>query len=141
MKKSITKKQIMRALKDEPLLKRKEWFQSTSDVEGVNFSVLRYNKIDCAVCAVGCVLRAMSFEKWARQRKLSLNSLGIRAIAFSPLDRVVARSIKENLRRKNYLSALSRYFEGGKTREQCIAFVNKNFPSKLTLVIEDGGVK
>ena len=127
MKKSITKVQIMKALKDEPLLEHRGWFKESGP--GIS-------EKDCAVCAVGCVLRAMSFETWARKTGLILNGLGWRAVKSSAhVTHDDYFYIGIHLKNRNYLAALSAYFESDHSRKECIAFVKKNFPKKLTLEI------
>ena len=62
MKKSITKSDIIKAITNEPVLRRGYWFASGG-------------KKDCSVCVVGSVIRAISFEKWGRKNKIGLNHL------------------------------------------------------------------
>lgn len=126
MKKSITKQGIINALKNEPRLKVGRWFHDNNDYT--------YKK-DCAVCAVGCVLRAMSFEKWAQEKGLDLITLGNRGVHYEPTGGDSYFQLTKYLSDKNYLAALSCFFERGKTRKQCIAFVKKHFPRKLTITI------
>jgi len=122
MIKSITKVDVIKALQKEPL-KRGLFFRS--------------DKKNCMVCVVGAVLRYMSFEKWARTKCKTLLGLGSAAtynrnIGIDPMYLVES---------ENYLGALSCYFEDGHTIKQCIAFVKKYFPNKLTIKITEEDIE
>lgn len=125
MIKTITKKQVIEALEKEPVLESGSWFRGRP-------------KSGCAVCAVGAVLRKVSFEKWARRLRADLGTLGLVATnySFSPSD-----DLNKSLKDKNWLGTLSIYFERGHSREKCIAFVKKHFPSKFTLEIKARDVR
>jgi len=126
MRKSITKSQAIKAIKTEKNLSYNgDWFEENLD----------YYKKDCNVCAVGAILRNMSFEKWARKISFDLQELGWVAVGGREAGVASMEYIKDHLKSKNYLAALSCYFESGKTRTQCVNFIKKNFPAKLTLTI------
>lgn len=129
MKKSITKLDVVKALVNEPTLKRRSWFH----IEPSRSTP----KKNCSVCAVGSVLRAMSFEKWGRKIKLNLNELGTCAVKTDDITDQDAEFIPEHLKDKNYLAALSCYFESGKSRLQCIQFVISKFPEILTVEVDE----
>ncbi len=128
----IKKEDVISALKTEKL-ERGNWF--TSDEPG------------CKVCAVGAVLRKTSFEKWAHKINFPLSQLGWASVTGKNLIRPRCNGTfefetKEHLANKNYLAALSNYFESdnyfesNKNKRQCIAFVKKNFPARFKLTIE-----
>jgi len=116
MRKSITKTNVIKALNKEDLV-RGNFFQREST--------------KCAVCAVGAVLRHMSFEKWAI--KLINRQGNIGDVATKNV--YVNGSIRYLIKEKNYLGALSCYFEQGHTKKTCIKFVKRYFPKKLTIEI------
>lgn len=122
MIKTITRALVIKALKTETL-RRGNWFAGEQ-------------KKDCSVCAVGAVLRHCSFETWARKKSFGLNSLGWEAV--KDADRVNGSQIEDTeilLEDKNYLAALSNYFELGNSKNKCIAFVEENFPKSFKLTI------
>ena len=128
MTKTITKKQIIEALQTEPILKRGFWFEP--DFYG--------HKIKCSVCAVGCILRAMSFETWARENGYLLNELGSVVTKHVNCGDIGLwkRRKSEYLETNNYLAALSVHFESGYGRKQCIKFVEQNFPDRLSITVQ-----
>lgn len=124
-----TKAQIIKALKTEPVLKRGAFFEPRIDL-------IRDNE-RCAVCAVGAVLRALSFEKFAKKYS---NDHGLppsrllHDMGSGLCDANYTSSDPEFLvEEKNYFGALSSYFEMGATRRRCIAFVKKHFPAKIRI--------
>lgn len=127
MIKSISKKDVIKALKTENL-KRGRFFRNPE-------------QRDCAVCAVGAVLRHMSFETWtlsaANTRGISLWGLGEQACRgrCTSGQAMTSAQYKEMIAGGNYLGALSVYFEAGNTRKRCIEFVKRYFPETLTLEI------
>ena len=83
--------------------------------------------------AVGAVLRKMSFERWAEKNGFNKNRMGIlitKGVGCDQDDWWV------ELECDNYFGALSIYFEKGNSKAQCIRFVKKHFPPKLTVEIE-----
>jgi len=121
--KSITKAKIIEALKTEKLV-RSDWFhQDSVDIKG-----------KCDVCAVGAVLRKMSFEKWALR-----NGFSPRAVADQVTGDIVADrdEIGAYLAEGDYLSALSCYFEDvSENPKNLVKFVEKNFPDKLRINVD-----
>lgn len=127
--KSITKEKIIEALREEPLLRRGFWF-------GIKTKSAK----SCSVCAVGSILRKMSFEKWAAENNISGPELGDSVVNLWELEGSVGSKarkvdIEDHIQNENYLAALSGYFENGHTRKQCIEFVKKHFPKRLTVTV------
>lgn len=121
MKKSITKENVIKALESEVLCRR-YFFEKKRLLTPPG----------CKVCAVGAVLRHMSFEKWGRKNKLDLNHIGWASLHDAD---PVGQDPYDLLKDKQYLAALSNYFEDGNSKKKCIAFVEKNFPEKLIVEI------
>lgn len=121
MTKTITRALVIKALKTETL-RRRTWFADNQ-------------KPGCRVCAVGAVLRHCSFETWARKLNLDLNDLGQPAVKNEDCFGGSQTVVKILLKKKNYLGALSEYFESKHTKKQCIAFVKENFPKSFRLTI------
>lgn len=121
MIKIIKKNVVIEALKKEKL------------TTGMFFSSYYMSKVpkDCKVCAVGAVLRHVSFETWARKNSYSLNALGQAATQ----EEYTGDNIECLIRDKNYLGALSNYFENGNSKNKCIKFVKKYFPKQFKLEI------
>jgi len=139
MKKSITKKQIIKALETELHLERGKFFAPVmvyrSD-KGYGSS-RRIFKKDCPVCAVGSVLRAMSYETWAKRNKLDLTALG----EYVTVEDYIGLHHKKLIKEKNYLGALSCYFEDHDgNRKKTIKFVRKYFPAVLTITVSKGSL-
>ena len=133
--KIIKKSDVIVALKTERL-KRGHWFTPTYELNKGEPC-----KKNCRVCAVGAVLRKVSFEQWARNKSLSLNLLGEKAVRFNKNSQYSFNStstitdVEDALKDKNYLGALSAYFEQGHIKKQCIECVKKKFPKKFKLSI------
>lgn len=147
--KVLTKKLIIQALKTEPL-KPGSWFAST---KGENFKT-------CKVSAVGAVIRH-SFTT-QQIRTLHVHNRRSLCLAMQPywrrsLDRsaagwgatmmadLVDQQVTAELDKKNYLGALSMWFEfyyqhvefkrlG--TREGLVDFVRKNFPTRFKVTVD-----
>lgn len=118
MTKTIKKAVVIKALKKESL------------VSGAYFATLG-NK-GCDVCAVGAVLRAVSFEKWAIKK--GVESLGEIAVGYAdPCN----DDYKELLKERNWLGALSNFFEQSNDRAKTIAFVKEHFPAQFKLTIKE----
>lgn len=130
MTKTITKAGVIKALKTEKL-KRRAYFHGVSSYDTPPPE-------GCAVCAVGAVLRHMSFEAWARKHKFNMSDLGNQATHCQGGDPrpFFKDKIAAALQDKKYLSALSMFFESGKTREKCIRFVRDKFPARLKVRID-----
>lgn len=116
----ITRRGVLEALKKEPLA-----IGSIFHDEG---------KPGCKVCAVGAVLRRFSFERFIRSRvgAYRLNQVAMRLFSGDLVAMRYANiEIERYLDHKEYLPALSVYFEQGRTRAQCLRFVRKNFPVRF----------
>jgi len=130
--KVIKRKVVIEALRKEPLVTGCFW-------ENLGHKATNGVKAGCNVCAVGAVLRRASFEKEFLGR--DQGEIGLAAT----LDRCQDEDISKLLKNKNYLGALSCYFEDlipvfnsvkNKDREKCIKFVKKNFPKQFKLTIK-----
>lgn len=136
----VTKKQIIKAISTEHL-KPGYWIlpQGFKNILGEGGKKPISNK--CTVCAVGAVLRS-ALPRNTRAEYLdniAWDVTGNRAIPNTDED------VFEVLKEKNFLGALSLYFEdactkaGGKAtpavRKKTIAFVEAHFPDKLELDI------
>lgn len=130
MEKTISKFDIVKALVNEPKLEKGYWFTPTLSTKN---KLGQQPKRNCAVCAVGSILRAMSFEKWARKNKCDLNNVATAAVKSEDISSSDKSQIPRHLQEKNYLAALSCYFESGKSRLECIKFVVNKFPKELTI--------
>jgi hypothetical protein len=128
--KVIKKSQVIKALKTEKL-KRGQWFYINDYVSTLPPT------LTCKVCAVGAVLRQVSFVKWAIKNNVNWGYLGDSATNNSECLRGddAKEEIELELNNKNYLAALSNYYESGHTRKQCIEWVKKNFPKQFKLTI------
>lgn len=131
---NITRKEILRAIRKEPL-KAGEWIHNRevvkTDAEGTKYLDSVLDK-KCKVCAVGAVLRAKGIDP-DQMNDVAWSLLG--------RDNDVAEGgdEKEALKDKNYLLALSIKFEkladrlgaGKRTREKLVEFVKENFPKNI----------
>lgn len=123
--KYVLKKTIIRALKTEPL--QTGQFVEKPDLRKVG---------DCNVCAVGAVLRATGATNYQIAKHTGWANGGVCIFSCESQRRII-----QLLERKDYMSALSSYFEdlvfGEPTKAQrrkLIAFVEKNFPNRVPLV-------
>lgn len=120
MTKIITRRQVLRALRTEPSIYSGSFF--------------RGDKPNCKVCAVGAVLRQVSFEKYLRDNDCRINDVVYDnmndAGGFSDRD-----CFEDELANKNWLGALSVYFEQGNSVKKCIEFVKKYFPPSFEFTI------
>lgn len=135
----ITKKQIIKAIMEEPYLAGGHY---------LNLSDLYYNDTvplseteECRVCAIGSVLR----------QKLIKYSIDARKFVrlTSDLDNIPSHSTRDDklstyfLEQKDYLSALSKEFESyvdygrikvtNRIRVKLSKWVDKNFPNRFTV--------
>ena len=130
----ITRRMVLKALRTEPLAHGRFWHE---DNQNLSLAV----KPSCRVCAVGAVLRQASFEKsFLDYPQMNIGQEATR-------DKFVSGDINALLKEKNYLGALSSYFENFDTRngfykdatkvtrKKCISFVKRKFPSKFRLTI------
>jgi len=122
-RKTITRSEILKAIRTEPL------------VSG-NFVQTENNKEkNCAVCAVGAVLRI------AGQNNTEIHSFGEQLMYEGVCSSQPHYVILEELKERRYLHALSMKFEfyafrlgkGKRTRKLLANFVKKNFPKVIKL--------
>ena len=122
MKITITKKQIIEAINNEPLS------------NGLFVPFIPNPK--CTVCAVGAVLRTAGLHNQA------IHDIGDRLIGTG--DCGTDSDYRKYLAKKKYMLALSSKFETlayqnedmGFVRTKLTAFVNRNFPAKFTFDTE-----
>jgi hypothetical protein len=126
----ISQETIIEALKTEPL-KPGNWVASQWNESG-GASFVPATSPTCDVCAVGAVLR---HAKWDNQRIFDAAPDLVGSCFASDDDYELA------LAAKNYLGALSAYFESicpdtgatKGTRTRLVNFVKKNFPKTITV--------
>lgn len=140
VKKVITKKLVIEALRSEKLMSG-DWFHDDFD-----------NLKDCAVCAVGAVLRRCSalsvlIKRTERDDNYNINDRIRGIIRASNVGYDSSwRDVLTHLKRKNYLAALSAKFEqlvsdSAETeptetqRESLVDFVKVYFPNKFTIIV------
>jgi hypothetical protein len=153
MKFQVTKRQIIKAIKTQPL-KPGRWVHSSL------YNLKFKNNVKCPVCAVGAIL---DMSVGAIFNRLDLICLALDLMTYTHLDNSnfydgshfnprkqdhLIRKAKERLIEGTYLSALSGLYEGlsripgmkikkgfsnAKLRGILIDFVRKNFPDKLTI--------
>ena len=125
------------------IIKRRVVIKALRTEQLTQGSFFMSENLGCNVCAVGAILRHVSFETWWRKQNLSfldINDLGYAACK----NELVSNKdgVKINLENKNYLGALSCYFENLRgtpknNKNNCIRFVKKYFPKSFELTIED----
>lgn len=167
MKFEVTKKQILKAIKTEPLKAGKYiHYSEYSYYLGRNIEEPKYDssKTNCAVCAVGAILDCSLGDKMNPDE---LDNMGFKLVPFPVFDELtylsedieILDSSRHSIRKLtgvaekavnlgHPLSALSSLFEGLMGRRDMVTmeglanyrarrilsnFVNKNFPSKLTI--------
>lgn len=133
----LPREEIIRALEEEPLAAR-SWVTERT-IENPN----------CHVCAVGAVLRDAGFSNWMiddSAGKLCRNAFG------APYDvNQLLPDMLSEIKRENFLGALSIYFEGlfdkectdrsqwagsvaqPPVREKLVAFVLEHFPAEIEI--------
>jgi len=131
--KTLTRQNIIRALKTEPL-QRRAWFHAS---QCADTSVLK----ECPVCAVGAVMRKclniMNSNKAIELTQgVACYTSEIKADGITKTEYI--QGLLEN---KNYLGALSVLFESqskaensrvtANNRKELIAFVKNNFPKTI----------
>jgi hypothetical protein len=137
MIRAVSRDQIIKAINTEPL-------QPGNWVHREDLAVIG----DCGVCAVGGVLRSLGLSNDMISDKVT--SVLNRATVYDESDREGSEGdIRRTLKAKDYLGALSMKFEfisrrhygevlKGKTlarvRKELVAFVKKNFPSRVKLI-------
>lgn len=133
MNKTISKKMIIKAIQNEPLI-------NGTYVEVENYPNSGYSTDpNCGVCAVGAVLRrsGMTNKKIASFGAKILRQ----GLASFYKHKTEESLIDYYINEKQYLNSLSEKFEnlaekygcGKKTRTKLIKFVQENFPNKINL--------
>ena len=126
----IEKKTVIKALKTENL-EYESFFSASEDV----------SHRQCSVCAVGAIIRKSLGRKMKKIIKngyptiLSLYCIELTDGAY------IGENVKKLLKNKNYLGALSCYFESfsddfdgnvvPEVEEKLVEFVRKNFPTRF----------
>lgn len=137
----ISKQDIIKALQTESLAPG-QFFR------GRGFRGDNFNPLTCSVCAVGAVLRAAlkdAIKDRDPEYLLKLSLKNTKSVAmfneededyFADAEDYIASLLKEG----NYLGALSVFFEetypcvsDAEGRQDCIAFVEANFPASLEI--------
>ena len=135
----VTRKQIIHALRTENL-QGGSWFEDTQYNENTG-EYEKLNPTTCPVCAVGAVIRSTgvvtkknSFSKLCLWAYKLVNGIATE----DDLSTDTKEGIKTLLNEKNYLGALSVYFEamadnGRIRRDRLVKFVKTHFPSQLRI--------
>lgn len=148
MKFKVTKRQIIKALKTEPLLPG-SFVHDEHDYDDGNNSRFK-NNIKCPVCAVGAILDCSIGNKVEGPKELDEigHIITMKSGFWSTFGTKTAISAAKDMVDENPLSALSCLFESlmensdmqtkkgfanAKARNILVNFVRKNFPSKLHL--------
>lgn len=137
--KTITKKDVVKALESEPLVSG-DWFGDLGQKH-------------CNVCAVGAVLRKVSFEKWLIKIDMGGYVWEIAKIfGWTLRDASTDATITAFalIKRKRYMEALSNKFErmtinppdviNDTKRKKLISWVKKYFPTKFELTADTANV-
>ena len=124
MKKTITRKLVIEALRKEPLRGGTFFYTTDQDDEDI---------YTCEVCAIGAVLRRALFVRDLARLKPSWHRVGRVAMDF----RVAGKRYMRDLSRKFESLVTNReyYVATEEDREVMIAWVKKHFPEKFTLEI------
>ena len=141
MKKRITKAEIIKALRLEPLAYNN--FFNPRITVSFSTPMAKVRKVDCTVCAVGAVLRR-NLPKTATGYAIGRVGHNITKHEYFGGDPT------KLLRAKNYWGALSCFFEAQaenddepgrkvskKSRQACIEFVREHFPKSIMLEVDD----
>ena len=134
MTKEITKQQVLEALWNEPL-------------EGGQFFAT--DEPNCKVCAVGAVLRVVSFETWFKKMDIRFTVSRIVGDMVCPSGYSYVGDWRYALNHKDYLSALSMKFEKllmsadgygtqnvtPRRRQIMIDFVERYFPNSFMVTL------
>jgi hypothetical protein len=139
MKKRISKKKIIEALRTEPLTGGM-WMSLIDDGQLWTETTVGEARGKCTVCAVGAILREVVAQNATVKE---FNDACI--FASDHVMSIYDSTIEETLKAKNYMGALSIYFEEmaerspdgfsitNRQRPALIRFVEKNFPSYVTV--------
>lgn len=124
MKITFKKEEILKAIRTEKLKRGQFFHDSLYPKDPVAQT--------CKVCAVGAIMRS-KLHKYPSD--ISLAGLGARMINFQLLWSDTAQ-IPRLIEDKNYLGALSSYFETVSERKcDLVKFINKHFPKSITVEI------
>lgn len=134
--KTITRRQVIKALRTEPL-------QSGEWCDGPTGYTVPAKNLDCTVCAVGAVLRQVTDMRVEEIYDFGaqLNNRTDATISDSANQKDISLFLADG----NYLAALSAYFEstipdkapyGKRHRERLVKFVKKNFPTNIPVTYE-----
>jgi hypothetical protein len=133
----IKRAQVIKALRQEPLAKGK-WIEIDDTAYDLfeTPSIVQAKKIKCRVCAVGAVLRHNT-----ELSAMEISRFGVQISDVATVSNYANKyDIEDLLAEKNYLGALSAYFEstiplkgsyGRKHRERLVRFVKGNFPALI----------
>lgn len=130
---TITKKQVVKALKEEPLRSGKFIAVYNDEGERIYFyDNTPAKKLNCKVCAVGAVLR---------QKNLSPSEISDVTLFLDVISRDSLEMLPTLLKEKRYLEALSVKFESYlgdddveptyEQRRNMIRWVERNFPNRF----------
>ena len=130
--KTISRKDILQAIRTEPLLPG-AWIHSRFDDKK---SMLVLDD-ECPVCAVGAVLRKAGIVSYLIATTAAFNVDS----AFDYLGGANVEEMKAALQEGAYLNALSMKFEklaktygvGKRTRDRLVKFVKANFPKEIEI--------
>lgn len=137
MKIKISKDEIIKAIEKEALT-HMVWI---ADAEGDNEDVQTIGDKDCAVCAVGSVLRSVMDKKCTGAQLVDVVEKNILE-ATEDIDGGIQRALEE----ERYLDALSMKFEnmsggGARVKKALRKFVEKNFPAHINVEIPKAYLK
>lgn len=135
----VTKGQIIKAIKEEPMLRRGTWVSPVSQLSPVSDPT-------CSVCAVGAVLRAHLGQRQKAWRILDAAGAATAGAVSCMGDYTYAR---QELEQGRYMAALSCVFEeaereaqynndieaGEAGRAAAITFVREHFPRRVRINI------
>jgi hypothetical protein len=142
MNKTISRRDILTAIRNEPLNTGSFVNPKGVGPDGVEGGLGSVEDKNCTVCAVGAVLRKAGLSnREIEEFGEALGDLGPITPTRYEIYSDVKGGLKELLKEKKYLHALSVKFEGqahktgvGKrTRKVLSLFVKKNFPKRIRL--------
>lgn len=135
MKNTISKKDILKAINTEPLAYG-EWVKM--DKDGSGWPTIISSDKNCSVCAVGSILRQAGLTN-KRIHDFGFEMLHHGSVTAN--DPYLEHSLKDALKNKEYLHALSIKFENQankigvnkRTRSALTKFIEVNFPNRIKL--------
>lgn len=155
----ITKQRVIKAIKEEPLLRGGSWFAFSDNApDDFDFKLLVGDKKNCTVCAVGAVLRdVLDKQSLAFDIDDAVDGCIDQGLPISDLSSYesIEDTLKALLIDKHYMNALSVLFETSwdkamekndyndlsrhqiyRIKQKLIKFVQKNFPAKIQIDID-----